>query len=103
MATSLAVTSISLSTIATLANNAEFVAQLKAGKKSTSAKDWIYADYDMTVFSNSEEDAATKGYLQGGEMLFFPENALDIAGGNYHRSQQDWASKVVVDRELISG
>ena len=88
--------------LATLPNNDEFVAQLEAGKKATPSKDWIYAGYQMTVFSNTEEDAA-KGYLGGGEMKFYPETALDLAGGDYKRSKADWQSKVVVDRELITG
>jgi putative intracellular protease/amidase len=89
--------------LSTLENNDEFVAYLKAGKKPTAAKGWIYAGYDISVFSNTEEDAATQGYLQGGEMFFYPQDALTLAGGNYQRSKKDWVSKVVVDRELITG
>ena len=89
--------------IAAMPNNDEFVAQLEAGKKPTPSKDWIYNGYDMTVFSNTEEDTATKYYLNGGEMKFYPETALDLAGGDYKRSKEDWQAKVVVDRELITG
>ena len=89
--------------LATLPNNDEFVDALKAGRKAFPAKDWIYAGYNMTVFSNSEEVAAEKGYLDGGKMFFYPETALNAAGGNYQRSANDWAVKVVVDRELITG
>ena len=88
--------------LSTLPNNDEFVANLEAGKKAVADKNWIYNGYDMTVFSNTEEEAA-KGYLGGGEMKFYPETALSKAGGDYQRSQADWAQKVVVDRELITG
>jgi len=89
--------------LSTLYNSDEFVARLKAGKKATPAKNWIYAGYNMTVFSNTEEVAAEQGYLDGGKMFFYPQTALNMAGGNYQRSQKDWNAKVVVDRELITG
>jgi len=62
---------------------------------------WIYAGYQMTVISNSEEEAA-KGMLNGGAMKFLPQTALQRAGGVYS-SAANWQSKVVVDRELITG
>ena len=62
---------------------------------------WIYAGYQMTVISNSEE-AAAKGMLNGGTMKFLPQTALQRAGGVYS-SAANWQSKVVVDRELITG
>jgi putative intracellular protease/amidase len=62
---------------------------------------WIYAGYQMTVISNSEEEAA-KGMLNGGTMKFLPQTALQRAGGVYS-SAANWQSKVVVDRELITG
>jgi len=89
--------------LSTLSNSDEFVARLKAGKKATPAKNWIYQGYNMTVFSNTEEVAAEQGYLNGGKMFFYPQTALNMAGGNYQRSQKDWNAKVVVDRELITG
>ena len=89
--------------LSTLANNDDFVANLKAGKKASPAKDWIYADYNMTVFSNTEEVTAEINYLDGDKMFFYPENALINAGANYQRSTNDWAAKVVIDRELITG
>ena len=89
--------------LSTLDNSDDFVARLKAGKKATPAKNWIYAGYNMTVFSNTEEVAAEQGYLDGGKMFFYPQTALNMAGGNYQRSQKDWNAKVVVDRELITG
>jgi putative intracellular protease/amidase len=89
--------------LSTLTNNDDFVALLKAGKKATPAKDWIYSGYNMTVFSNTEEEAAENAYLNGGKMYFYPENALKIAGGNYLSNNKDWAANVVVDSELITG
>lgn len=68
---------------------------------SAAAPAWIYAGYRMTVISNSEEDAA-KGMLNGGTMKFLPQTALQRAGGVYS-SAANWQSKVVVDRELITG
>jgi len=62
---------------------------------------WIYAGYQMTVISNSEEEAA-KGMLNGGTMKFLPQTALQRAGGVYS-SAANWQSKVVADRELITG
>lgn len=68
---------------------------------AAAAPAWIYAGYRMTVISNSEEDAA-KGMLNGGTMKFLPQTALQRAGGVYS-SAANWQSKVVVDRELITG
>ena len=89
--------------LSTLANNDDFVALLKAGKKAAPAKDWIYSGYNMTVFSNTEEVTAENAYLNGGKMYFYPQNALNMAGANYLSNQKDWAANVVVDRELITG
>ncbi len=88
--------------LSALPNNDEFVAQLKKGGSAKPDQSWIYSDYKMTVFSNSEEVTATKYYLDG-EMFYFPENALTKAGGNYQRNTTDWSAKIVVDRELITG
>lgn len=68
---------------------------------TASAPAWIYAGYRMTVISNSEEEAA-KPMLNGGVMKFLPQTALQRAGGVYS-SAANWQSKVVVDRELITG
>ena len=72
-----------------------------ASASASAAPAWIYAGYRMTVISNSEEEAA-KPMLNGGTMKFLPQTALQRAGGDYS-SAANWQSKVVVDRELITG
>ncbi len=89
--------------LSSLPNSSEFEAAMRAGKKAKPGQDWIYAGYKMTVFSNSEETTATKYYLGGDELFYWPENALTYAGGDYSRGEQDWAPHVVVDRELVTG
>ena len=76
---------------------------MKAGGKPKAPKDWIYADYKLTVFSNTEETTATKYYLGGDNLFYWPENALTYAGGTYSRNKEDWTPHVVVDRELVTG
>ena len=88
--------------ISTLPNAEKFVAALNAGKAPAKPKDWIYDGYNMTVFSNKEEEAG-KGWLGGGEMKFYPQTALELAGGEYSQSAQVWHPNVVIDRELITG
>ncbi|WDE02562.1 type 1 glutamine amidotransferase domain-containing protein [Thalassomonas actiniarum] len=89
--------------LSALANNADFEVQMKAGKKAKPAAGWIYDGYNMTTFSNAEETVATKYYLGGDELFYWPQAALTNAGGNYSRSQEDWQPHIVVDRELITG
>ena len=89
--------------LSSLPNSDEFEADLKAGKKARAAKGWIYEGYKMTVFSNSEETIATKYYLGGDELYYWPENALTYAGGDYSQGEQDWMPHTVVDRELVTG
>lgn len=89
--------------LSSLPNSNEFEMEMKAGKKAQPGKGWIYAGYKMTVFSNSEETIATKYYLGGDELFYWPENALTYAGANYSHGEQDWAPYIVVDRELVTG
>ena len=79
----------------------QFTRRLASPTATGAAPAWIYAGYQMTVISNSEEEAA-KGMLNGGTMKFLPQTALQRAGGVYS-SAANWQSKVVVDRELITG
>jgi putative intracellular protease/amidase len=89
--------------LSTLAQPQAFTKPLESQAKPATGKApaWIYAGYQMTVISNNEEEAA-KQMLKGGEMKFTPQTALERAGGMYS-SGANWQSKVVVDRELITG
>ena len=89
--------------LSSLPNSNEFETEMKAGKEAKPGQGWIYEGYKMTVFSNSEETVATKYYLGGDELFYWPENALTYAGGNYSKGKQDWAPHIVVDRELVTG
>lgn len=87
--------------LATLPDAKGFVSQL-AAKGQAAQSDWIYAGYNMTVISNQEEELA-KGLLGGGTMKFYPQTALQQAGGQYRSNTAPWTSHVVKDRELITG
>ncbi|WP_332305656.1 type 1 glutamine amidotransferase domain-containing protein [Rhizobium sp. GR12] len=63
---------------------------------------WIYAGYKVTVISNQEEELA-KGLLNGGEMKFYPQTALEHAGADYLSNETPFTSNIVTDRELITG
>ena len=88
--------------LSTLPNAEQFFDSLAAGKATKKPQNWIYSGYKMTVFSNDEEEAG-KGWLGGGEMEFYPQTALQFAGGEYSQSSEVWYPNVVVDRELITG
>ncbi|MGF6401364.1 putative intracellular protease/amidase [Pseudomonas frederiksbergensis] len=75
---------------------------LEVGEQAVEPAGWIYAGYRMTVISNQEEEQA-KGLLGGGQMKFYPQTALERAGGQYQSNQSPWTSNVVIDRELITG
>ncbi|WP_371229522.1 type 1 glutamine amidotransferase domain-containing protein [Pseudomonas sp. QE6] len=80
----------------------QLIHALEAGNPSAKPKGWIYAGYRMTVISNQEEELA-KGLLGGGQMKFYPQTALERAGGQYQSNQSPWTPNVVIDRELITG
>jgi len=88
--------------LSTLPNATQFSSSLASGKATEKPQDWIYSGYKMTVFSNDEEEAG-KGWLGGGEMKFYPQTALELAGGEYSQSSEIWYPNVVIDRELITG
>lgn len=88
--------------LSTLPNAEHFTDALAAGKALEKPQDWIYSGYNMTVFSNNEEQAS-KAWLGGGEMQFYPQTALESAGGKYSQSADIWSPNVVIDRELITG
>ena len=87
--------------LSTLTDPSAFTRQLETGK-ATTANNWTYAGYTFTVISNQEEEIA-KGLLNGGAMKFYPQTALEKAGGVFSSNTASWASHVVVDRELVTG
>ncbi|NYH11881.1 MULTISPECIES: type 1 glutamine amidotransferase domain-containing protein [Pseudomonas] len=87
--------------LSTLSDPTAFTRKLEAGSKAE-ASDWIYAGYKFTVISNQEEELA-KGLLKGGTMKFYPQTALEQAGGLYSSNTTPWTSNVVIDRELVTG
>jgi putative intracellular protease/amidase len=86
--------------IATLPNAVAFTDELTRSNKASTAN-WIYAGYNMTVFSNAEEEAS-KAQLNGGDMKFYPQTALEQAGAKF-QAKDLWQANVVEDRELITG
>ncbi|WP_342316894.1 type 1 glutamine amidotransferase domain-containing protein [Lysobacter sp. FW306-1B-D06B] len=87
--------------LSTLPDSNGFVAALESGQPNR-APHWIYSGYRVTVISNQEEEQA-KAQLGGGEMKFYPQDALEQAGVQYRSNKAPWTSNVVVDRELITG
>ncbi|BEP54808.1 type 1 glutamine amidotransferase domain-containing protein [Variovorax sp. V118] len=88
--------------LSTLPDAQGFTNRLAAGGTVEQRPDWIYAGYRMTVISNQEEELA-KAALQGGTMKFYPQTALQHAGGAYSSNQAPFTPNVVMDRELITG
>ena len=85
-----------------------FTGMLQKGKFQEAAqlaKDWIYRGYKMTAFSTKEEQQEEPGQdnVLGGWVKFYPDEALDFAGGKVVVRAQKWQSNVVRDRELITG
>jgi putative intracellular protease/amidase len=81
-----------------------FIASMIAGdgKASSMTKGWPYAGYRVTIFSTGEEQALEGPNGLGGNVQFYPVNALAEAGARVE-SIANWHSNVVVDRELITG
>ena len=81
-----------------------FVASMIAGdgKASSLTAGWPYAGYRLTVFSTGEEQALEGPSGLGGNVQFYPVNALAEAGARVE-TIANWHSNVVVDRELITG
>ncbi len=71
------------------------------GKASSLATGWPYAGYRVTVFSTGEEQALEGPQGLGGNVQFYPVNALAEAGAHVD-SVANWHSNVIVDRELIT-
>ncbi|EOV8958514.1 type 1 glutamine amidotransferase domain-containing protein [Cronobacter turicensis] len=89
--------------LSTLPDAPAFTRQLAETGHAAAQRDWIYAGYRMTVISNAEEEIA-KGLLpKGGAMKFYPQTALEQAGGKYSSNSEPFMSHIVTDRELITG
>jgi putative intracellular protease/amidase len=93
-----------ISLLSALPESKEFVALLAAGDTAAAhakAQGWIYAGYKMTIFSTAEEQQREPLEI-GGKVLFYPDFALQTAGGDVS-VKAPWTSYVLHDRELISG
>jgi putative intracellular protease/amidase len=88
--------------ISTLPDAKSFTAQLEAAGTAQPDGKWIYAGYRLTVISNQEEEMA-KGLLNGGQMKFYPQTALEQAGAQFSQAKAPFAAHIVTDRELITG
>jgi putative intracellular protease/amidase len=88
--------------ISTLPDAKGFTAQLQTAGTAETGSKWIYAGYRLTVLSNQEEEMA-KGLLNGGEMKFYPQTALEQAGAQFSKAEAPFSAHVVTDRELITG
>ncbi|MGB8976175.1 MAG: type 1 glutamine amidotransferase domain-containing protein, partial [Terriglobales bacterium] len=90
--------------LSALPNSKEVVGLLAAGDAAgahAKAQGWIYAGYKMTIFSTAEEQQREPLEI-GGKVLFYPDFALQTAGGDVS-VLAPWSSYVLQDRELISG
>ncbi|MFZ6648832.1 type 1 glutamine amidotransferase domain-containing protein [Undibacterium sp. TJN25] len=72
------------------------------GKANSLAAGWPYAGYRVTVFSTGEEQQLEGPSGLGGNVQFYPVNALAEAGAHVD-TLANWHSNVIVDRELITG
>lgn len=81
-----------------------FIASMIAGdgKASSLNAGWPYADYRLTVFATGEEQALEGPSGLGGNVQYYPVNALAEAGARVE-TVANWHPNVVVDRELITG
>lgn len=89
--------------LSTMPHVDRFVAKMAATGKAKPSAGWIYAGYHVTVFANSEEAVATKYYLKGNQMKFWPQNALAAAGAKVSIKDPAFTPQVITDRELITG
>ncbi|MCA8042603.1 type 1 glutamine amidotransferase domain-containing protein [Burkholderia seminalis] len=90
--------------LSTLHDPDAFVASMTAndGKANAFAAGWPYAGYRMTVFSTGEEQQLEGPNGLGGNVPFYPVNALAEAGAHVD-TVANWHGNVIVDRELITG
>ncbi|KAK49311.1 thiamine biosynthesis protein ThiJ [Caballeronia jiangsuensis] len=90
--------------LSTLHDPDAFIASMIAndGKANSFAAGWPYAGYRLTVFSTGEEQQLEGPNGLGGNVQFYPVNALAEAGAHAD-TVANWHSNVIVDRELITG
>jgi putative intracellular protease/amidase len=90
--------------LSTLKDPDAFVTSMIAndGKANSLAAGWPYAGYRMTVFSTGEEQQLEGPNGLGGNVQFYPVNALAESGAHVD-TVANWHSNVVVDHELITG
>jgi putative intracellular protease/amidase len=81
-----------------------FIASIIAGdgKASSLNAGWPYAGYRLTVLATGEEQALEGPSGLGGNVQYYPVNALAEAGARVE-TIANWHPNVVVDRELITG
>jgi putative intracellular protease/amidase len=94
-----------MAVISAMPNAREFRSALIAGDPARAAqwaKDWAYAGYKMTVFSNSEEKIV-EDYILKAKLCFNMVDALETAGGKVITTSVDFEPNVIEDRELITG
>jgi putative intracellular protease/amidase len=72
------------------------------GKASSLNAGWPYAGYRLTVFATGEEQALEGPSGLGGNVQYYPVNALAEAGARVE-TIANWHPNVVIDRELITG
>ncbi len=90
--------------LAALPDPDAFIASMIAGdgKASSLNAGWPYAGYRLTVFATGEEQALEGPSGLGGNVQYYPVNALAEAGARVE-TIANWHPNVVVDRELITG
>jgi putative intracellular protease/amidase len=92
-----------IAVLAALENAPAYRAALVAGTAAAEqARDWIYAGYEMTIFSNREEAVVEDSILHA-RLQFSVADALALAGGRLTHATEPFAAHVVEHRELITG
>jgi putative intracellular protease/amidase len=92
-----------IAVLAALTTASAFRSALVEGTATAAqAQGWIYAGYDMTIFSNREEAIVEDGVFHAG-LEFSVADALTLAGGRLTHAAETFAAHVVQDRELITG
>jgi putative intracellular protease/amidase len=90
--------------LSALSDPVAFIASMIAGdgKANSLSTGWPYAGYRVTIFSTGEEQALEGPSGLGGNVQYYPVNALAEAGARVE-TIANWHPNVVVDRELVTG